>query len=798
MPLAPTPAVLPPVAESRREDRGLPPGAVAGDPPQVAERPVVPPTYSAHVAAGLLPPPRADDDTTYVVADQITGINDVEVVAAGNADLRKRNKRLTADRITYRESDAEVEAAGKVRLTQDQDSIEGPYLRLNTERETGHFDQPAYRITRAAKPVSKLPGLFDEVLYPGERSLRAELPASTGSGAAERLDFEGKDRFRFTDATYSTCSAPAGQDPDWYAKAGSLELDYNESEGVARQSTVYFKGVPILYSPWLSFSLNNQRRSGLLAPSFGSSTLSGGRYAQPVYWNIAPNRDATLTPTIMSKRGTLLAGEFRYLDRTYAGQISGQYLPNDKLTGKSRDAISLNHAQNLGYGFAGALTYNAVSDYRFFSDMSNSVGAVSQTNLLKQATLTYGATWWSAQLVAQAYQTLQEPGTDPQRLNEPYRRLPQLTLAASRSDLPLGAQLGVNSEYVQFRHPTRTEASRLTVYPQISLPFSTSATTIRPKLGYHATSYSLSRQAAGTPDRLSRGVPVFSVDSNVVFERSTDWFGRAFTQTLEPRLHYLYVPVRDQSQIPVFDTGLADFNFATIFAENRYGGNDRFGDANQLTAMVASRLIDADTGAEAVRAAIGQRVYFTTQKVGLPAIGTTPAETLRTSRQTDLLGALSGRVAPNTYADLGIQYSPLYSRMERQTVGVRFQPDINRVLNASYRYNRNQIGQVDLSGQWPIGGGWNMVGRLNYSTKEHRLIENLAGLEYDAGCWAVRGVVQQFATLGAQTNRALMFQLELKGLSNISVGESVTSLLKRNIAGYGVINPSATTTTFAE
>jgi LPS-assembly protein len=294
----------------------------------------------------------------------------------------------------------------------------------------------------------------------------------------------------------------------------------------------------------------------------------------------------------------------------------------------------------------------------------------------------------------------------------------------------------------------------------------------------------------GVPDKISRTVPIFSVESGITFERTTDWFGKNFTQTLEPKLHYLYAPARDQANIPVFDSGLADFNFATIFADNRYGGGDRIGDANQLTAMAASRLLDPDTGAEIVRGAIGQRTYFSDQFVGLPG------EILRSDRKTDVLGALSGRIAPNTFADFGIQYSPRFSRTERLTLSARYQPDIGHLLNASYRFNRDQLGQIDLSTQWPLWGRWNVVGRVNYSTKDHHIIENIAGLEYDAGCWAMRGAIQQFATIGQTFNQSLMFQLELKGLSTLGIGNSLTSLLKRNIPGYGIIDPSATSNSF--
>lgn len=755
-------------------------------PPEVKESPALSPTYSAHAAAGLLRDRNVDDGATYVVADKIYGVNDTQVIAEGNADLRKKNRRLTADKVTYWETDAEIEAIGKVRMSQDQDYMEGPYLRLKTETHTGYFTQPNYVIKRDAKIIKTQPSIWDTAVYPGEKPLVSWKAASTGSGSADRLDFEGKDKFRFTNGSYSTCTPPAGQQPDWYVRADNFSLNYEEEEGEGRNVTAYFQGVPFLYTPWLNFSLNNKRKSGLLTPHFGSSTLNGLSYAQPIYWNIAPERDATITPRFMSKRGTAMAGEFRYLDRMHAGTISAQVLPYDKILRKSRDSFSLAHLQNFGHGFSGNLIYNAVSDYSFLSDMNNSLTNNAQTNLLRQGTLTYGAPWWSASFMVQSYATLQNPALAP--ITEPYKRLPQITLAANRSDLPLGGVFNFSSEYVNFKSPTLTEGTRITTYPQISLPLVTAATYITPKIGFHSTSYDLTRQATGVPSKLTRNVPIMSIDSGITFERSADWFDRSFTQTLEPRLNYLYVPVRDQSKIPVFDTGVTDFSFGTIFAENRYGGGDRIGDANQMTAMLMSRLLDTDTGAELVRGAFGQRVYFSTQHVGLPATANTPAEILRTHRQTDFLASLSGRVAPHVYADAGVQYNPRLSQMERQTISTRYQPDAARVINASYRYARDQLGQIDVSGQWPIKSRWNAVGRINYSTREKRLIENLGGLEYDEGCWAFRIVLQQFATASQTTSKSLLFQLELKGLSSIGLGNVANSILKRNIPGYGMIS----------
>ncbi len=758
------------------------------EPPQVEERPVLPPLYSAHVAAGELPGPLLKRTAgvmpylkrpgellpTFIAADHIAGRNDVEVVADGNVELRKRNSVLQSDRLTYWQEADEMEAEGNVRLSRDGDRVRGPKMRMKMDDSTGFFEQPEYSIRRIKTGSAA-------TLWTGAEE-RVTPNLTTGHGAAARMDFEGEGKYRLTDATYTTCTPAAGRDPDWFARTTDLRLDYDDEEGTARNATLYFKGAPILYSPWISFSLNHERKSGLLTPTFGSTSRGGMEYTQPFYWNIAQNMDATIAPRFMAKRGTLWNGEYRYLNPNYSGTMQGQYLPEDKIEKKRRSSYSLSHNQNLGYGFSGSLALNGASDGTYFSDLASGSSVIAQTNLLRQGTLSYGGAWWSANLLAQSYQTLQDPSLPP--VTEPYRRLPQLTLNANRGDLPLGMNFAFSGEHVNFRNPTLVQGRRFTLYPQISLPLQTEVLSVTPKIGLHSTRYNLDRQAAGTPDKLTRSVPIFSVDSGVTFERDFDWQGRNLTQTLEPRLYYLYVPVRDQSQIPVFDSGATGFDFAQIFGENRYGGGDRIGDANQLTAMLTSRLLDPLTGAETLRAAFGQRFYFSTQKVGLPG------EVLRSDRQTDFLGSLSGRILPKTYADVGVQYNPRLSRMERLNVGGRYQPEAGQVLNAGYRYTRDQLGQFDISGQWPVFGGWHAVGRFNYSTKDKRMVESVAGLEYDGGCWIGRVVFQRLATQTQVSNTALFFQLELNGFAK--VGSNPLDILRRNVPGYGVINQQST------
>lgn len=715
---------------------------------------------SSNIAAS--PAKSKTPQPVFLSAQRMSGTTEQEAVAEGEVELRKAGMQANADQMTYWPLDDELEAVGQVRLTQGEDVVSGPKMRLKLADQIGFFEQPTYFIKRQTT-ISTAPNSVPV------------RKATEGHGQAERIDFEGVNQIRLTSATYSTCKP--GQD-DWYAKAGEIKLDYDRNVGEGKDATIYFKETPILYAPWLSFSLNNQRKSGLLAPTFGSTSKGGVELTQPYYWNIAPNMDATLAPRILSKRGTQLGSEFRYLGSSYSGEARADFLPDDRVRKQNRYAYALQHQQTFNAGFSGMLNYNRVSDDNYYTDLSSRITNTSQTQLLQQGMLSYGGGgWWSATANVQSYQTLQPDPTNP--ISEPYRLKPQLTLNARQPDF-YRTDSSFLGQFTEFKHPTQVEARRTVLYPQIALPVTTPGWYVTPKLGVHATYYSLERQAVGTPDFLSRMLPIFSIDSGMTFEKPSNWFGRDYTQTLEPRLFYLNIPFRNQNNIPVFDSGLADFNFAQIFSENQFVGQDRINDANQLTAAVASRLIDPASGSEIMRAMIGQRYYYRNQEVSLPD------QSKRVWSRSDFLAAFSGRVMPKVYADSALQYNAIHGNLERMSVGGRYLPEPGKVLNMAYRFNRDTIKQIDLSAQWPIYGGWHAVGRTNYSIQDRQPIENIAGLEYNGGCWVMRFVGQRLATTSGTAATAIFVQLELNDFSQI--GSNPLDLLKRNIQGYGRIN----------
>ncbi|HEY3431839.1 MAG TPA: LPS assembly protein LptD [Rhodocyclaceae bacterium] len=729
------------------------PGVVAGG------------TYFPPVYAGS-----AKDRKTvpvYVTADGIEGTSGVQSIARGNADLIKADSRLRADEIIYREQEDEVEARGNVMLTREGDEVSGPHLKLKLGDSVGFFDSPTFKVDpRPAKPKTDTdPQPQDSI-----------TPPMAGYGTAARMDFLGEDHYFLSNATYSTC-VPGESGQDWFAKVADLSLNYDTNVGEAHDATLVFKGMPILYSPWLSFSLNRQRKSGFLSPTWGSTSNGGMEFSIPYYWNIAPEMDATIAPRILAKRGTQWRGEYRYMGKDYVGIANGEYLPDDKITHTSRHAFSLQHAQTFSGNLSGNLNINGVSDDTYFTDMSSSVATVAQTNLVREGRLIYGGGWWNLSSLVQRYQTLQDPAQPP--VLKPYERLPQIVFTASRPDLPLGLAFNFSGEYVSFSNPDKSlvQGRRTTAYPQLSLPLQTAAFYITPKIGVHNTRYQLDQTTSTGTNSLTRSVPIFSVDSGLVFERETSYFGRDMLQTLEPRLYYLRVPLRDQSQFPVFDTGVADFNFAQIFSENSFSGGDRIADANQTTLALSSRLISPNTGAELAKVAVGQRWYFSDQSVTLPGIAP------RNGHLADYLGAVTAQLEQDTAIDGAIQYNPRDKKLERLNAGVRYQPETGRILNAGYRYSSTLLRQIDISGQWPLGGGWSGVGRFNYSLRDKRVVENIAGLEYNEACWALRFIARQVATATGQSSTGFFVQLQLNGFS--SLGGDPVKLLRRSVSGYG-------------
>jgi LPS-assembly protein len=694
---------------------------------------------------------------TTIDAQSIEGVSELEVTARGQVELKRDDLTVYSEFLRFNREFGRIEAEGGVRLLRGGDRFFGPRLRYNTQDDTGVFEGSNF-------------------ILPGE--------TTTMRGSAERLEFLGRDRFRLVKGSFTTCEP--GKE-DWRFEAGEMEIDREKNVGTLRDGRFKFFDTTVLPLPYGSFSLDNQRKSGFLSPQYSHNTQRGFELAVPYYWNISPERDLTLTPSYMTRRGEQLKTDFRYIDRAYTGEFRYDILPHDNVFGASRSAVSWQHQQHITPQLFGSVDYNKVSDYRYFVDLATQVKQTSTGILPQQGVLNYSGavagTGFYLNTLVQKFQTLQDPLAP---ILPPYDRLPQFNFGTAKNDIGGLFDLAVPAEFVRFQHPTLVEGTRLALNPTLAAPLLSPGYFVTPKVGVHYVDYNLSNVAPGQPDSQSITVPWLSLDGGMAFDRSVNWFGQSLTQTLEPRLFYVYAPYRNQDRAPVFDTGLNDFNYAQIFNENRFSGNDRFGDANQITLAASSRLL-TPSGQEALRATVGQIFYFADQRVGL-----TPGSAPITRGQSDFLASIGGRPTRNLSFDSAVQYNPDASRAERFSVAARYQPEIAKVINASYRYNRDTlpvIKQIDLTGQWPVAPGWYAVGRWNYSLSESRLLEGIAALEYNAGCWVFRGALQRIQTATQVSTTGFYFQVEFNGFGSVGSDEIVT-LLRRRVPGYAVTNPA--------
>ena len=719
-----------------------------------------------------------DEGPVYVEADRITGRTEREIEAEGTVRLRRTGQAIFSDWLRYDQLDDEVTARGNVRVEQTNDVIEGASLRFRLGPQTGEITRTVY--TLRADPTPRQAPLFPPL--PGELAPRSgsALGQLDARGDAQRIEFQGPGRYHVERGQYTTCGP--GQD-DWFIRARDLELDRNRDVGVARDATIVFKDHTIFYSPYLSFPLSDQRKSGFLAPHYESTNTTGVEFTVPYYWNIAPNRDLTLYPRYMTKRGVQLGSQFRYLEPGYTGELRAEILPSDQQIDRDRYGVFYRHAQNFRDGWYGALNINKVSDDTYFRDLSTVIAVTSQSTLAREGSLGRAGTWggngiYGFSTLVQSWQTLQADPLAP--LTPPYNRLPQLTLTAFKPDV-LKSDFDVLSSFVAFDHPTLTSGRRALAYPSLSMPLQTSYAYVTPKVGLHTTTYQVDTNTAGLQNQ-TRSLPILSTESGIVFERDTRLSNMNFTQTLEPRLYYLYIPYRDQSRLPNFESGLQDVNFATLYSENQFSGQDRINDANQLTLGVTSRFIHADTGVERVRFGVGQRYYFASQRVTLPGVAPRTE-----SMSSDVLAVLSGTVARHWTAESGWQFDTNSGQNRKLNLATRYQPEPGKVLNLAYRYTAELVRQTDVSTQWPVAPGWTAVGRWNYSMRDQRALETLAGFEYNGGCWIFRLVAHRFALTTQTASTSIFLQLELNGVSRI--GSNPMDILRRNIGGYTRFDP---------
>lgn len=714
-------------------------------------------------------PEERDPGNTYLTAFRMRGSPDEKIELIDSAEVRRGGAVLRGDTITYTFASDEVRSIGNALVARNGTVFKGPELTYHLDAETGFMPKATF---------SYLPN-----------SLR---------GTSDSVELLGNGKAQMCNAIITTCRP--GEEA-WWIKMETLDLDELDETASGKNASLYLGSIPVLASPYFTFPIADKRTSGFLTPRFAMSSTVGVNFEIPFYWNIAPNYDYTITPKPMTKRGLMVGNEFRYLQPSFGGEVTYDILFKDKETHEKRYSLSWKHFQQLGEGGPTfGIDYQKVSDNNFLSDFSTNIRESSEDILPQNFWLSFGRTYWSTSIGVYKNQTLRP---DNHWTEQPYEKEPEFNLSAYVADF-YGLSMSSRLTATRFRagdndgigRSASGNGNRVMLNSSVSYPLMGSFWHLTPKVDYMMTWYDNihgARKDLDIKSHASRMLPIFSIDSGLVFERSTEVNGRLTEQTLEPRVFYAYIPYRDQNRLPNFDSSESDLNFAELFSPNKFTGYDRVSNANQLSATLTTRYIDSGTGQEWFSATVGQRYYFEDQKVGL--YWETPHNS---SMRSDVLAATQFTLFQGVRAELSAQYSNEWSRFSKTTAGIRYNPKEHSVVSLYYRYNYNpydnreayynsNLKQVDFSFQWPIQKDLYALGRYNYSIRDKKGIESLFGLEYRAGCWILRGAVQRYVRSGNRTTTNFFLELELLGLG--SVGASPIEALSQGITGYRPIGP---------
>jgi LPS-assembly protein len=706
--------------------------------------------------------PGVNDGAIDIHSDHATLGVDGNATLKGNVIVRQGDREIHADEIEYN---------SKTNAFKTDSSLE--------------YEDPLVKITGNGGDYSPTQGA-------DFRAATFDLQQRPARGSADAMKLTPQGVLDLKGVRFTTCPKI---EQSWQIRAKSVTLDTGAQVGEARSAIVNFEGVPILYLPWLSFPLSNQRKSGFLYPTIGSNSRSGASVSIPYYWNIAPNADMTFEPIEYSRRGIDLGGELRYLNTGEHGGLTWNFLPHDSVFGAGRSRVKLTNALELARDVRFSIDAENISDTHYFEDFAQGPEGTSTAFIQQQAKLAYRDEHWNVDGEIQHYRTIDYTLSEVDR---PWARLPSLAASADFGWGPAEQlRYGFESEVVNFHRsisrlePTGTgivedvclrtpnpcvNGWRADLMPRASLNFEAPGYFVRPGVAWRVTQYSLDNTQPGADKSPTRSLPIASLDTGLIFERLAGSHNQR-TITLEPRMMYLYVPYRNQDQLPLFDTGLPDLDPVELFRTNRYVGADRVSDADQVSLGVTSRLFDAKNGAQFLAVTLGQTYYFKQPRVHLPD------EPIRDSNTSDFVGQLALTAYKNWNADFGIQWNPAESRSERAQANIQFKPGGQQVINVGYRFQRDRLDQYEVSGAWPIGQKWNAFARYVYSMKDDKALERFAGVEYRSCCWSMRLAGRKFVSsrTGGQ-DTGVYLQLELTGLA--SVGSAADAFLAGAIRGY--------------
>ena len=702
-------------------------------------------------------------------ADAVSSSDAQHYLFEGDAELSRLDQLLRADTIAYDGETTDYDAVGHVRY-QDRGML------MSADSAKGNADLDMCTL--------------EDVHY--------QLLISRGNGVANTAIMSDKTHAHLTQSTYTTCDPT---NPGWSFRADDMVLNQDTGVGVGHDVTFRVNDVPVFWLPYMTFPLDDRRESGFLFPDIGYSNTRGFDTALPYYFNLAPNYDATLIPRLMTERGLMIGGEFRYLTDSSLGAFDFQILPNDRKVPEENELYDetlpdtrwwykWTDITGLSPNWSASVNINRVSDERYLEDFGRSLYATAISFLPSSAYLNGHGDWWNASIGGDEYQI-----TDPTIADqyEPYHRLPRMTFTADKAFLG-NLTAGLNSEFIDFKKDHAIEGERLDVFPYLAYPIETSAYFIRPQIGYRYTSYDLDHLNYSTSPVLSnkspdRGLPIFSLDTGLIFERSLTVGDEAWTQTLEPRAFYLRVPYRNQNDIPVFDTQTVPFSFGELFRTNSFVGADRQMNANNLSLALTTRLLEDATGDERVSASIGQIRYFDDQRVQLPGVPPTDYAGSTYAGELDL------HINDRWRFVIDQQWNPNTDQTDLSAVSLQNRFAGTGILNLSYRFRRDFLEQVDFSTSIPITPAWNVIARWNYAlnnplalpTDPHgtagRTLERFIGVEHDTCCVAWRVIARHWVhNAEGDVDNAIYFEIEFKGVG--SFGQKTDDFLRRGILGY--------------
>ncbi|HEY5624321.1 MAG TPA: LPS assembly protein LptD [Gammaproteobacteria bacterium] len=674
-----------------------------------------------------------------IVAGEVDLSNAEGVEFLNQVEFRYGDRSISADSAIYDREDGSISVRGTVSYSDPDVTVYGEDAEVDTENE--------------------------EILFTGAGF---DIPARPARGSAQEISIRSDQTIAFSTVNFTTC--PQGQ-TDWELMAGDIELDIDEGFGTARDVKLEFKGVPILYAPYLTFPIDDRRKSGLLTPRFSERDQTGLDISAPYYFNLAPNYDLTLEPRLMSKRGLQLNTEFRYLSPGSEGLFSFEYLPDDSDANRRRSYLSYDHQTTFARGWQIEASLADVSDDAYFEDLGDSQTVASQTHLNRYLDLSYRADAWSLLARFQAYQTIDSLIAAEDR---PYERVPQIVFDGSW----LGERWRFEStnELVRFDRAVGPTGWRLDSTEELSFPMTRPGMYLTPGLALRQTNYWIDNAAPGEKDNFSRTLPVASIDAGLVFERLPQQES-GFIQTLEPRVLYVNRPFEDQSDLPVFDTIEPDFNLVQLFRKYQYVGPDRISDADQVSVGVTARLIDSEDGRERFTATLGQTRYLDTQRVSLPD------QSLTESSASDYIAEVSIAVSDAWRLDVDYQWDTETNSTTRAETSVHFTPRDDRYAGFSYRLREGLLEQGDVSLVWPVGQSWRVIGHLSYSFLEEEALDRFLGWEYESCCWRLRLIGRRYISRRTgESDTSISVQLQLRGFSDDAGYPE--ELLDRGILGY--------------